>query len=724
MKKAAVYFLLVLPAIALALWSVFPQADPSLAAPLFHFYIVTFTTFAATVVSLFVTISAGQTALPRHLLLAVAFAWMGAVFFIHGLTTPQAIISHFHPGIQWGAWLTLFGGGAIFLVSAFAPDAPDPRFVRAIAVSIIVVYLLFAAVAAFAPGVLTTLLSQGPPRAADVAFWLTLLLWLASGFQHYRHYRRTSSFIDGLMAFESIWYATATVSMFGDPVFKVFPLWNISWWLYHVLLLAGFLIAIYALWRAYEQIRAFRLSRYFAAASLIVTAALALLSAQLYSQQVYRSLLGQIESNTQAISLNVSNGLAADLSEVKTADDLRRLDKISGVRQRVSSRLTGLEILRQVNLYDADSLAVFSSEEEWIGLNLRGAPGFEHFQAALAGTPVFHLHEPGSPPATYAPASAIHVLETYVPFRPGGDPKTPPIGVLVTIREAPELGQSLIVSRQSGIGLAALSMGGLFLALLFIVRRADQIITSRTRELERAYGDLRQAEAMRDDLTNMIVHDLRNPLTALTANLELLGKTANNPAYTDAPPRFLAGARAAGQRMTGMIDDLLNVGKFEAGELRPALAPVYLPTLLAEKEEGYRTQAEKEEKTFTLHAPADLPVVMADAGLIGRVVDNLVSNALKYTAVGGHIELQIEHKDHALTVHVRDDGQGIPSEYHRRLFQKFVQVTDHEGKSLRQGTGLGLAFCRLAVEAHGGKIWVESAVGKGSTFSFTLPLEQ
>ena len=295
MKKAAVYFLLVLPAIALALWAVFPQADPSLAAPLFHFYIVPFTPFAARVVSLFVTISAGQTALPRHLLLAVAFAWMGAVFFIHGLTTPQAIISHFHPGIQWGAWLTLFGGGAIFLASAFAPDAPDPRFVRVLAVSSIVVYVLFAAVAAFAPGVLTALLNEGPPRAADVAFWLTLLLWLASGLQHYRHHRRTGSFIDGLMAFESIWFATATVSMFR------FKLWNASWWLYHVLLLAGFLIAIYALWRAYEQIRAFRLSRYFAAASLIVTAALALLSAQLYSQQVYRSLLGQIESNAQAI---------------------------------------------------------------------------------------------------------------------------------------------------------------------------------------------------------------------------------------------------------------------------------------------------------------------------------------------------------------------------------------------------------------------------------------
>ncbi|HLE26704.1 MAG TPA: hypothetical protein VI793_01210, partial [Anaerolineales bacterium] len=97
MKKSAIYLALTLPVIGLGLAALFPQADPPLAAPLFHFYVVTFTTFAATVVSLFVTISVGETALPRHLLLAIAFAWMGAVFFIHGVTTPGAVIESFHP---------------------------------------------------------------------------------------------------------------------------------------------------------------------------------------------------------------------------------------------------------------------------------------------------------------------------------------------------------------------------------------------------------------------------------------------------------------------------------------------------------------------------------------------------------------------------------------------------------------------------------------------------
>jgi NtrC-family two-component system sensor histidine kinase KinB len=293
---------------------------------------------------------------------------------------------------------------------------------------------------------------------------------------------------------------------------------------------------------------------------------------------------------------------------------------------------------------------------------------------------------------------------------------------LATVREAPELTQATVASRGAGLALAGLSLGALFGVLLIIVRRADQLITARTRELEQAYADLRRAEDLRDDLTRMIVHDLRTPLTAITANLDLMGKTLHNPAYQDAPPRFLTSAKAAGQRMTGMIDDLLNVSKFEAGELRPAMAPVYLPTLLNEKAEAFRPQAEKEGKTLRVQAASELPLVMADAGLIGRVVENLISNAFKYTESGGAIEVRVEPGGPVVHVRVCDDGQGIPAEYHSRIFDKFVQVTGPNGSPLRKGTGLGLAFCRMAVTAHGGQIGVESTPGQGSIFTFTLPV--
>jgi signal transduction histidine kinase len=151
-------------------------------------------------------------------------------------------------------------------------------------------------------------------------------------------------------------------------------------------------------------------------------------------------------------------------------------------------------------------------------------------------------------------------------------------------------------------------------------------------------------------------------------------------------------------------------------------APVYLPTLLNDKVEAFRPLAEKEGKTLRVSAPTELPVVMADASLIGRVVENLVSNAFKYTESGGTIEVSVEPGGPVVNVRVRDDGEGIPPEYHTRIFEKFVQVTQANGQPLRKGTGLGLAFCRMAVCAHGGQIRVESAPGQGSVFTFSLPL--
>jgi len=412
---------------------------------------------------------------------------------------------------------------------------------------------------------------------------------------------------------------------------------------------------------------------------------------------------------------------AERVPEATTAEALHEVDPEAGLRETVNWALSSMQGLDAVSLYDATGMNVYTN----IVAEGRGIPppDAEGFRASLAGQTDVEFIEPGGNTGEYTPSGNVHVVEVYAPFYAAGAAEgDAPIGVLVALREAPELTRALTLSRGSGLVLAALSLGGLFMALLVIVNRADRLILSRTRELESAYTNLRQAEGLRDDLTRMIVHDLRSPLTALTANLDLISKTLNNPAYPDAPPRFLSGAKAAGQRMTGMIDDLLNVGKFEAGEMRPVLAPIYLPTLLGDKVESYRSQAEKEQKTLSLRAPAELPTVLADLSLISRVIDNLLSNAFKYTEPGGAIEVAAERKGQAVVVHVRDNGQGIPAEFHQRIFEKFVQVTEPNGMPLRKGTGLGLAFCRLAVGAHGGHIRVESAPGRGSEFVFDLPL--
>jgi signal transduction histidine kinase len=246
----------------------------------------------------------------------------------------------------------------------------------------------------------------------------------------------------------------------------------------------------------------------------------------------------------------------------------------------------------------------------------------------------------------------------------------------------------------------------------------------RSQELARAYIALRRMEGMRDDLTRMIVHDLRSPLTVISNSLDMLKLADTNPIVAQNVPALLEGARTAVQRIIGMIEDMLHVSKFEAGELRPSFRTMDPATFLRRKEKSFRSLAAKEEKVFTIEVAENLTGVMVDEELIDRVMDNLINNAFKYTEPGGRITVTIRGSDKSILFQVQDDGQGISPDYHDRIFDKFVQVTSPSGEPLRKGTGLGLAFCRLAVEAHGGKIWVDSVPGKGSTFSFILPLKQ
>lgn len=241
--------------------------------------------------------------------------------------------------------------------------------------------------------------------------------------------------------------------------------------------------------------------------------------------------------------------------------------------------------------------------------------------------------------------------------------------------------------------------------------------------LEEAYADLMRAEQLRQDMTHMIVHDLRNPLNVILGMVEMAEYFHEEQPHPEKVAECLTDAYSTGQRMVGLINDILNVSKFEAGELSLDLAPVSLAELLQRQKSGYQIEAEAENKQLVIEAPAELPLVAVDAGIIRRVIDNLVGNAFKYTRSGGVITLSVSQTDQALRVTVQDDGEGIPPEHHRRIFEKYAQVKDERGQPLRKGTGLGLAFCQLAVQAHGGDIWVESEVGQGSAFSFTLPLK-
>ena len=283
-----------------------------------------------------------------------------------------------------------------------------------------------------------------------------------------------------------------------------------------------------------------------------------------------------------------------------------------------------------------------------------------------------------------------------------------------------EQGLDAALSRRKPAGRQYRKLDGAQEARLAALYEQEQ---THTRELERAYAELHHAETLRDDLTDMIIHDLRGPLTVIMVNLELIGQTLTRLSATESISS-LANARTAARRVAWMIDDLLNVSKLEAGRLQLNLTPLAAADWLAEKQEVYRTQLDAKQITLALHIPAKLPLTWVDIDLINRVLDNLIDNALKYTPRGGHIDITAEAKGQMLILTVQDDGEGIHPDERERIFEKFTRGTSSEAPVTRQGAGLGLAFCRLAVVAHGGTITADGAPGRGTIFTVTLPIDR
>ena len=226
---------------------------------------------------------------------------------------------------------------------------------------------------------------------------------------------------------------------------------------------------------------------------------------------------------------------------------------------------------------------------------------------------------------------------------------------------------------------------------------------------------LRRLERLRDDLTHMLIHDLRNPLAVICCFLDFLEFHEAQTLSANAQ-ELVTVARRSAEDLLNMIASLLDVSKIGAGEMKLQREPCDLHALL--RAVVAATQPLPDNRTVTLDAPASPLTLTLDAGLIRRVLQNLLSNALKYTPPGGDVRIVVTPSPGEVRVAVTDTGPGIAPEHQQRIFEKFGQVEDRQN---RQGTGLGLTFCKLAVEAHGGRIGVESEVGHGSTFWLTLP---
>lgn len=257
--------------------------------------------------------------------------------------------------------------------------------------------------------------------------------------------------------------------------------------------------------------------------------------------------------------------------------------------------------------------------------------------------------------------------------------------------------------------------------LNFITRREREMVHKTVGRMHKLQLQVKKLEELKDGLTHMVVHDLNNPLAAVSGNLQLL-QMYSKETLNEEQRESLRYALDSTEELRRMIATLLDINKMEEDKITLSYESFGLHNLAQEVVRQMDVSARSQNKSVTLTEEGQMPDVSADKSLIKRIISNLINNALKYTPEGGSVVVRayFRQDNHDFCVEVEDAGPGIPEEYREKIFEKFTQVQDRQAKL---GHGLGLTFCKLAIEAHGGKIWVESEVGKGSTFHFTIPVK-
>jgi NtrC-family two-component system sensor histidine kinase KinB len=240
---------------------------------------------------------------------------------------------------------------------------------------------------------------------------------------------------------------------------------------------------------------------------------------------------------------------------------------------------------------------------------------------------------------------------------------------------------------------------------------------SRLQWILRDITEQKKLDTLRDDLTSMIYHDLRSPLANVVSSLDLLETML--PSEDTAMKSLLDISLRSTERIKRMTESLLDLSILEAGQPIGKRIPARVNDLIYEAVEAIESTINNKNQSISYKVYDNLPNVLVDQDMIRRVITNLLENASKYSPSGSNIEVGAKQLGDQVQFWIQDHGQGIPASEHERIFNKFTRLKTDNGP---KGLGLGLAYCRLAVQAHGGNIWVESELGTGSRFCFTLPI--
>lgn len=254
-----------------------------------------------------------------------------------------------------------------------------------------------------------------------------------------------------------------------------------------------------------------------------------------------------------------------------------------------------------------------------------------------------------------------------------------------------------------------------------LIAKHVAIVIERSRLYERlksANDKLEQINHLKNEFISMVSHELRTPLTTIKGFVSIVLNEETGP-LNDQQRHFLETSDRAIDRLTLLVSDLLDISRIEAGQIKMQLRPIAIRDVCQRLSHSFDPQLKAQGLTLTLDIPEHLPAVLADPDRLGQVLDNFMTNSMKFTTQGG-ITISAVDKGDFVMISVKDTGQGIPKEEQERIFEKFYQIKVGSGYPSK-GTGLGLAIVRSIIESHRGKVWVESEVGKGADFRFLIP---
>ena len=264
------------------------------------------------------------------------------------------------------------------------------------------------------------------------------------------------------------------------------------------------------------------------------------------------------------------------------------------------------------------------------------------------------------------------------------------------------------------------------------VEEANRELTEKNRRLAQAVERLQEADRVKSNFLATVSHELRTPLTSVIGYSEMLLEGIAGE-LNEEQREYVRTVMEKGDQLLQLITGILDISRMEAGELRVEKQPFELDEVMSVALSTVAPHARRKKLMVGCTMPPGLPLVLGDRDKIRQVLLNLLGNAIKFTPEGGKIDVSAAvaplkpqpsstaEPNAAVRVSVRDSGIGVPPEHHKRVFDPFYQV-DNTSTREYGGTGLGLSIVKRLVEAHGGAVWVESEAGKGSSFSFTIPL--